>query len=80
MCRTLSDCVVPLHFPITNVQTGEEMKQLTIHKGTSVYVGLAATNMSTAIWGPDAHVFNPERWLEKDKTFTAKTPGIFGNM
>lgn len=82
--RTKEDCVVPLQFPIRDPVTGAQTSELLITQGTSVYIGLAAPNMSRAIWGDDVHEFKPERWFNKMGTETTensiKMPGIYGNM
>jgi cytochrome P450 len=58
--------------------------ELPIAKGTSVYLGLAAANRSTAIWGPDATEYKPERWMHnlghESLAENTKLPGIYSNM
>lgn len=34
-----------------------------IPKGTSIVIAPAATNHDPELWGPDAGIFNPERWM-----------------
>lgn len=74
---------MPLQFPIRD-QNGAMTREVLVSKGTSVYLGLAAANRSTAIWGPDAVEFKPERWLGKGGnegiTDNTKLPGIYSNM
>lgn len=36
-----------------------------IPKGTRVVVSTKATNQDPALWGPDGHEFNPDRWMPK---------------
>ncbi|KAF8641734.1 hypothetical protein AX16_009811 [Volvariella volvacea WC 439] len=80
--QTTKDIVVPLQFPFRDPKTGEEHHQLLITKGTFVYVSMGAANMSKAIWGEDAHVFKPERWLGKGNGAVDQTrlPGVYSNM
>ncbi|KAL8786518.1 MAG: hypothetical protein Q9213_002745 [Squamulea squamosa] len=40
----------------------------TIPKGTMIAISPWAFNRSTSLWGPDAHIFLPERWLEDGAT------------
>jgi cytochrome P450 len=76
----MEDTVVPLQFSIRD-NTGAMIHELPIAKGTAVYLGLAAANRSTAIWGPDATEYKPERWLDKEGTAdNTKLPGIYSNM
>jgi cytochrome P450 len=39
---------------------------LSIAKGTTVIVPIAAINVSISIWGEDAKAFKPDRWLEDE--------------
>ncbi|KAK6984692.1 cytochrome P450 [Favolaschia claudopus] len=63
--QTIKDVLVTLTYPIRSTVDGSETNQLLIHEGTAVYLGMSAANRSTAIWGPDAAEFRPERWLNK---------------
>ncbi|KAL7627819.1 hypothetical protein AAE478_002014 [Parahypoxylon ruwenzoriense] len=36
-----------------------------VPKGTAIMMSPWATNFDRALWGPDAHEFNPERWMPK---------------
>ncbi|KAJ6532558.1 cytochrome P450 [Mycena capillaripes] len=71
--------MVPLTYPIRSTITGEETRELLIKEGTAVYLGLSAANRSTAIWGPDASEFKPERWLNRSQT-QIKLPGAYSSM
>ncbi|KAJ6622971.1 cytochrome P450 [Mycena sp. CBHHK59/15] len=77
--QTMKDVMVPLTYPIRSTVTGEETNQLLIEKGTSVYLGLSAANRSTAIWGPDAAEFKPERWLNRSQN-DSKLPGAYSGL
>ncbi|KAJ7509559.1 cytochrome P450 [Mycena galericulata] len=77
--QTKKDVMVPLTYPIRSTITGEETNQLLIEEGTAVYLGLSAANRSTAIWGPDAAEFKPERWLNRAVN-ESKLPGAYSGM
>ncbi|KAJ7302444.1 cytochrome P450 [Mycena albidolilacea] len=77
--QTTKDVVVPLTHPIRSTTTGEEINEMLIEQGTAVYLGLAAANRSTAVWGPDASEFKPERWLNRTQT-ESKLPGAYSGM
>ncbi|KAI2471041.1 cytochrome P450 [Annulohypoxylon bovei var. microspora] len=36
-----------------------------VPKGTAIMLSPWATNFDKTMWGPDAHEFNPERWMSK---------------
>ncbi|KAJ7103844.1 cytochrome P450 [Mycena epipterygia] len=77
--QTIKDVLIPLTYPIQSTITGEETNQLLIEEGTAVYLGLSAANRSTAIWGPDAAEFKPERWLNRSQ-HESKLPGAYSGM
>ncbi|KAA1477772.1 cytochrome P450 [Dentipellis sp. KUC8613] len=58
----VADDVIPLSTPIA----GTSITELAIKAGTTVSIPVRdGVNVDPAIWGPDAHVFRPERWLEE---------------
>ncbi|KAL0958596.1 hypothetical protein HGRIS_013937 [Hohenbuehelia grisea] len=83
--QTMQDTILPLAIPIFDPQTSEEHHEILVTKGTPVYLGLAAANISSTFWGPDANLFKPERWLKTNKVWTSTTvdnvkfPGIYSN-
>ncbi|KAJ7873197.1 cytochrome P450 [Mycena leptocephala] len=77
--KATSDTVLPLSEPITGVD-GTLMHSISVPKGTSVYIAIAAANHSKRIWGEDALEFKPERWINgKADSVTTKLPGVDGN-
>ncbi|KAJ6463165.1 cytochrome P450, partial [Mycena vulgaris] len=77
--QTKKDLVLPLTYLIRSQITGQETRELVVEEGTKVYLGLSAANRSTAIWGPDAAEFKPERWMNRDRG-EAKLPGAYSGM
>ncbi|KAJ8594234.1 cytochrome P450 [Rhizopogon salebrosus TDB-379] len=79
--RTASeDDVLPLSQPITT-RLGDIIHELPVPKGTRLVVSIAACNRNKDLWGEDAHVFNPERWLNgavKEKKTTSS--GVYSNL
>ncbi|KIN96258.1 hypothetical protein M404DRAFT_1006875 [Pisolithus tinctorius Marx 270] len=59
------DDVIPLSAPVIT-KSGQAINSISVARGTKIGLPMACINRSTAIWGPDAKVFRPERWLEKD--------------
>jgi cytochrome P450 len=41
-----------------------------IPKGTEIVISPRALNVSQELWGPDANVFNPNRWLKPSQANT----------
>lgn len=80
-CRLCRDVVAPLGTPITGVD-GQLMKEIVIPKGTVIFLGLLAINVSPAIWGPDAGEWKPERWLAPlpQSVVEARIPGVYSSM
>ncbi|KAJ7086795.1 cytochrome P450 [Mycena belliarum] len=77
--QTTQDTVLALSEPLIGVD-GTPTKEISIPKGTSVYVGIAAANHNPRIWGPDVLEFTPERWTGgKAANVTTKLCGIYGN-
>ncbi|KAF7291836.1 Cytochrome P450 [Mycena chlorophos] len=58
------DDVIPLDAAVLS-SAGEPITNITIAKGTTVFIPMRAINRSDALWGPQAKEFIPERWLEE---------------
>lgn len=66
----------PLHIlPPRQTYQGFEWHGARIPKGVMVLVNAQAANHDPAIYGPDAHVFNPERWT--DPVLAHKVPAPY---
>ncbi|KAI6037481.1 cytochrome P450 [Pisolithus marmoratus] len=59
------DDVIPLSEPVQTA-SGEVVDSIAIERGTVIGISISCVNCSEAIWGPDAKIFRPERWLEAD--------------
>lgn len=74
------DDVIPLSQPITT-RSGDVIRELPVPKGTRIVASIAAYNRNKELWGEDAHVFNPDRWLNgtaKEKKVTST--GVYSNL
>ncbi|KAI6023312.1 cytochrome P450 [Pisolithus marmoratus] len=58
------DDVIPLSEPVVT-RSGEVVNNISIARGTRIALPISCVNRSTEIWGADAKVFRPERWLEE---------------
>ncbi|KAI6097902.1 cytochrome P450 [Pisolithus sp. B1] len=63
--RANEDDVIPLSEPV-RTKSGEVVDSIAVERGTVIGISIPCMNRSEAIWGPDAKVFRPERWLESD--------------
>ena len=68
--RCIKDDVLPLADGAT----------LHVPAGTELLISVDGVNTDTDIWGPDAKVWRPERWLEPGSSANAKVPGVYANM
>lgn len=72
------DDIIPLEQPYID-RYGTKRESITVRKGDNIFISIAAVNRSTSIWGEDARVFNPDRWLDLPNA-TYLIPGVWGNQ
>ncbi|KAL1945428.1 hypothetical protein VTO73DRAFT_2279 [Trametes versicolor] len=77
--QSLHDDVLPLSKPITT-RTGKVVHEVPIRAGLRLILSVCAYNREKDVWGEDAHVFNPDRWLESSKTKRGTNVGVFSNL
>jgi cytochrome P450 len=78
MRRTLKNSVLPLSTPIKGVD-GREIHDILVPANTDVYVSLQGANRDPLIWGSDALVWKPERWLSPLPPSVRELPGAYAN-
>ncbi|KAL4068695.1 cytochrome P450 [Scleroderma yunnanense] len=74
------DTVLPLSRPIAT-NSGKLINEIPVPEGTRIVISISAYNRNKELWGEDAHVFNPDRWLDgtvKDKK--ESTVGVYANL
>ncbi|KAG6844548.1 hypothetical protein H0H87_006032 [Tephrocybe sp. NHM501043] len=71
------DDVLPLTDPILTPD-GKTLTEIAVRKGTWVVVDITSSNRRKDIWGEDAEIFNPDRWLRTGDQAVplGKTPGV----
>jgi len=74
----VEDDVLPLKKPIVGA-SGRVYTELPIPKGTHIAISLHGYNLNPELWGPDAHVFRPERWFEMSQGIESPV-GVYGNL
>jgi len=56
------DDVIPLSKPIATL-SGKVIDRIPVRKGLRLVLSIAAYNRNPEVWGDDAHIFNPDRFL-----------------
>lgn len=64
--RPIENDVLPLSTPITT-RSGKVIREVPIPKGLRLVLSIPRFNSDPTIWGEDAHVFNPERYLKSER-------------
>ncbi|KAI8971016.1 cytochrome P450 [Trametes punicea] len=77
--QALHDDVIPLSRPVTT-RSGKVVSEVPIRAGLRLILSVCAYNREKDIWGEDAHVFNPDRWLEPGRMKRATTVGVYSNL
>ncbi|KAJ7825434.1 cytochrome P450 [Mycena leptocephala] len=62
----VKDDLLPLSVPLETA-TGELVDTVFVRKGQWAKLPIECISRSEALWGPDAKVFNPARWLEEGR-------------
>ncbi|KAF7376891.1 Cytochrome P450 [Mycena sanguinolenta] len=74
----LRDDIIPLSEEIVTT-TGQHITQISIRKGDHVALALASYQRLPSLWGDDADVFNPYRWIE-DRVHQGEAIGPYANL
>ncbi|KAJ6602103.1 hypothetical protein B0H10DRAFT_1823501, partial [Mycena sp. CBHHK59/15] len=70
------DEVLPLSKPLVT-KSGKTITEIPIPKNMILVVSSAGYNRNPDVFGQDAHVFNPERWLD-NTVQTTTSIGVYG--
>ena len=81
MRKTREDIVMPLTAPIRGTD-GTSISEIPVPKGTHVHIAALASNRNPQLWGPDAGMWKPERWLNPlpETIKEAHIPGVYSNL
>ncbi|KAI0365076.1 cytochrome P450 [Pilatotrama ljubarskyi] len=77
--QSLHDDVLPLSKPITT-RSGKVIHDLPIRAGLRLILSVCAYNREKDVWGDDAHLFNPDRWLDSSKAKRGTAVGVYSNL
>ena len=72
---------MPLSAPIRGID-GTSISEIPVPKGTHVHIAALASNRNPQLWGPDAGMWKPERWLNPlpETIKEAHIPGVYSNL
>ncbi|KAG6812535.1 hypothetical protein H0H92_002304 [Tricholoma furcatifolium] len=77
--QAAKDDVLPLSTPIKTA-SGEYSSDLPIPKGMKVILSIAGYHRNKEVFGDDADIFNPDRWLRKSEEKKGPKMGVYGNL
>ncbi|KAI0752821.1 cytochrome P450 [Daedaleopsis nitida] len=77
--QSLHDDVLPLSKPITT-RSGKTVSEIPIRAGLRLILSVCAYNREKDVFGEDAHLFNPERWLDSSKGRRGSSVGVYSNL
>lgn len=60
--RARKATTLPLHYPIRS-SSGTMINSIPVPKNTTLIISILAANHNRKVWGEDASVWKPERWL-----------------
>jgi len=72
------DDVIPLAFPITT-KSGKQITSIPVMKGTTIDIAVNVYNRVPEVWGSDAHEWDPDRFLNLDKSKQTSI-GVYSNL
>lgn len=75
----IKDTVIPLSRPVHGID-GSLMKEITVPRGTKVFLGILGSNLNRDVWGEDALEWKPERWLGPLPIAVSDIPGVYANL
>jgi len=73
------DIIVPLSEPV-RTRDGRCIQEIPLKKGTRVLISITQYNRHPELWGQDAQVWNPDRWLKKDGIDDSIKYGVLANL
>ena len=81
LSRSREDTILPLSWPIEGAD-GNMIHEVFVPKGTTIFVGVLASNVNKRLWGDDALEWKPERWLSPlpAAVSEAHLPGVYSNL
>ncbi|KAJ7737450.1 cytochrome P450 [Mycena maculata] len=76
--ETSKDDAFPLREPLTTL-SGKRITELHVPRGLKFTTSVIGYHQDPSIWGEDAGIFNPDRWLQ-DTAKVIPTTGVYANL
>lgn len=67
VCNEVLRYFGPVPLTVREAAFDTTIQGVPVRKGTRIALSPAAVNIDPKLWGPDAGVFNPDRWISADK-------------
>jgi len=79
---TQQDTVLPLGTPVKSRDGKKDIHEVALKRNTTILMNLAAVNRDPEIWGEDAELWRPERWLGRKPEDVSKVriPGVYPGL
>ncbi|KAI1377568.1 cytochrome P450 [Hypoxylon crocopeplum] len=65
VCNEVLRYFAPVPLTLREAAVDTTILEHKVPKGTAIMISPWATNLDENLWGPDAHEFNPDRWMPK---------------
>ncbi|KZV60944.1 cytochrome P450 [Peniophora sp. CONT] len=73
------DDIIPLSTPITT-ESGQKISSIAVRKGQDIEISISSYNRNPDVWGEDAHVWNPARFMHAEKSGRTAGVGVYANL
>lgn len=80
VCAEVLRFYPPVPLTVREAQCDAVVLGTPVPKGTILVISAEATNHDTALWGPDADQFNPDRWLGPGRANSGGASTNYANM
>lgn len=70
----------PVWLTVREASCETTIQNMPIPAGTEIIIGMSIFNRCTTFWGPDAEVFNPDRWLAPGQALTGGASSRYMNL
>ncbi|KAF8963608.1 cytochrome P450 [Flammula alnicola] len=75
----VKDDVLPLSKPITT-RSGKVVAEIPVPKGIKIVASISGYHRNKDVFGPDSHVYDPERWIIPGRVKNLASVGVYGNL